>query len=194
MGRRSDPDSWNWGWRRRHRFERLNERLERLPARLNSLRLRVRRSPNGLLLGVFRGIAESLGLCVFWTRVIGCCVLLALSGHGSLLVAGFFYLLAAVLMRGPEASTASVDPGGSRYPSNESRYPADEEDLEEERPSYSRRPRARPAAVPYQQVVHAPRVDFAALDRQVDALDRRIQRMEGIVTDRRYDWDRRMES
>ena len=32
------------------------------------------------------------------------------------------------------------------------------------------------------------------LDRQLDGLNRRIQRMETIVTDRQYDWDRRMES
>jgi phage shock protein C len=30
------------------------------------------------------------------------------------------------------------------------------------------------------------------LKRTFDRLDRRIQRMEGIVTDREYDWDRRL--
>ena len=32
------------------------------------------------------------------------------------------------------------------------------------------------------------------LDRDLDGLNRRIQRMETIVTDRQYNWDRRMES
>ena len=38
------------------------------------------------------------------------------------------------------------------------------------------------------------RVDLLQLDRQLDGLNRRIQRMETIVTDRQYDWDRRMKS
>lgn len=40
----------------------------------------------------------------------------------------------------------------------------------------------------------APRVDLAQLDRQLDSLNRRIQRMETIVTDRQYDWERRLDS
>ena len=38
------------------------------------------------------------------------------------------------------------------------------------------------------------RPDFAQIDRQLDGLNRRIQRMETIVTDRQYDWERRMGS
>jgi phage shock protein PspC (stress-responsive transcriptional regulator) len=179
--------------RRQERRRRFRERLDGLPERLNRLRLRLRRSPNGILLGVFRGIAESLGYSVCWTRVIGCFALLALSSstgnhgdHVSLLVAGFFYLLAAVLMRGPETagySSADDVDGDGLDPAARPMQP----------PPPVRAAR-RVAAVPYQQAFQAPRVDFAALDRQVEGLNRRIQRMEGIVTDRGYDWDRRMES
>jgi phage shock protein PspC (stress-responsive transcriptional regulator) len=183
-------DRWQ---RRRERHRRFHDQIDGLPEKLNRLRLRVRRSRNGILLGVFRGIAESLGFSVCWTRIIGCFVLLSLSAstgdrgaHASRLVAGFFYLLAAVLMRGPEAGTSGLTddeeedatgPGGLPVP-----------------PPPPVRASRRAAAVPYQQVYQAPRVDFAALDQQVERLNRRIQRMEGIVTDRGYDWDRRMES
>ena len=54
----------------------------------------------------------------------------------------------------------------------------------------------RAGAVPYPG--DAPtgglRPDFAQIDRQLDGLNRRIQRMETIVTDRQYDWERRMGS
>ena len=48
-------------------------------------------------------------------------------------------------------------------------------------------PRSRPPA-------GGLRPDFAQIDRQLDGLNRRIQRMETIVTDRQYDWERRMGS
>jgi phage shock protein PspC (stress-responsive transcriptional regulator) len=183
-------DRWQ---RRQERHRRFHDRLDGLPERLNRLRLRVRRSRNGILLGVFRGIAESLGYSVCWTRIIGCIVLLSLSSstgnhgsHASLLVAGFFYLLAAVLMRGPEA-------GGSGLTDDEELEATGSGGLPVPPPPPVRAAR-RAAAVPYRQVYQTPRVDFAALDRQVEGLNRRIQRMEGIVTDRGYDWDRRMES
>ncbi len=184
--------------RREQRWNRLNDRFEHVPRQLNALRLRLYRSPNGLALGVFRGIAESLGWCVFWTRVGGTVLLLMISGslgadgfRVSLLVAGFFYLLIAVLMRGPSERPHSL--AGDVPPES----PMDRGDFGAGRtampPPLSRHSPSRPAAVPYQQVAPMPRVDFAALDQQLTSLDRRIQRMEGIVTDRHYDWDRRME-
>jgi phage shock protein PspC (stress-responsive transcriptional regulator) len=183
-----------WQRRRQERRRRFHDRLDVLPERLNRLRLRVRRSRNGILLGVFRGIAESLGYSVCWTRIIGCIVLLSLSSstgehgaHASLLVAGFFYLLAAVLMRGPEA-------GGNGLADEEDVDVTDSGGLPISSPPPPVRAARRAASVPFQQVYRAPRVDFAELDRQVEGINRRIQRMEGIVTDRGYDWDRRMES
>ena len=54
-------------------------------------------------------------------------------------------------------------------------------------------PRARYAGDYPLPVAARPRVDLAQLDRQLDQLSHRIQRMEGIVTDRQFDWERRME-
>lgn len=62
------------------------------------------RSRHGLLLGVFKGIAEYRGWSVLATRIIGIIVLLIiarlLGAHhlAKWLVVGFFYLLAAVIM------------------------------------------------------------------------------------------------
>lgn len=67
---------------------------------MNSLR----RSTSGLLLGVFKGIAQAQGWSVNLTRFLGVLALLLVacffgaSGFAKYLVAGFFYLLAAVLM------------------------------------------------------------------------------------------------
>ena len=62
------------------------------------------RSRHGLLLGVFKGIAEYRGWSVLVTRIVGVIILLIVAkllGASHLskwLVAGFFYLLAAVIM------------------------------------------------------------------------------------------------
>lgn len=64
----------------------------------------MRRSTSGCLLGVFKGIAQAQGWSVGLTRFLGVLALLFLacflgaSGLAKYLVAGFFYLLAAVLM------------------------------------------------------------------------------------------------
>ncbi len=68
----------------------------------------LRRSRHGLLLGVFKGFAHYQGWSVLLTRIIGVIGLLLLAkffGAAHLakwFVAGFFYLLAAVLMK-PES-------------------------------------------------------------------------------------------
>jgi phage shock protein PspC (stress-responsive transcriptional regulator) len=65
------------------------------------------RSRHGILLGVFKGIAETQGWSVLLTRVIGIIILLCvakmLGAHhlAKWFVAGFFYLAAAVLMPPP---------------------------------------------------------------------------------------------
>ncbi len=62
------------------------------------------RSRHGLLLGVFKGIAEYRGWSVLATRIVGVIILLIVAkllGASHLskwLVVGFFYLLAAVIM------------------------------------------------------------------------------------------------
>ena len=116
-----------------------------------------------------------------------CFILLTLTdffgAHGfmvTVLVSGFFYLLAALLMQAPRRTGTVPMPvsGDGRYsavnppPVPQARYTG----------SYP-----TPAAA-------RPRVDLAQLDQQLDRLNHRIQRMEGIVTDRQFDWERRMES
>lgn len=64
----------------------------------------MKRSHSGLLLGVFKGIAQAQGWSVNLTRFLGVIALLFLAcflgaaGFAKYLVAGFFYLLAAVLL------------------------------------------------------------------------------------------------
>lgn len=159
---------------------------------LERLRRRLYRAPDGKVLGVFKGIAQSLGFCVFWTRVVGVITLVTLADAcgakgmlTTILVGGFFYLMLALAMQPSR-------PVGT--------YAGDDADDSADRPPYAPRSsrgqfwKSRPAEAPFQQAPRVPRVDLAQLDRQLDNLDRRIQRMETIVTDRQYDWERRMES
>ncbi len=147
--------------------------------RFGDLRRRLYRARDGKLLGVFKGIADSLGWGVCRTRVVGVFVLLILAAmmgaHGfkvTVLVAGFFYLLTALLMQPPHQASAVED----------------SEEAAERRQPMPMPPGRGPQYSP------RPRVDLAQLDRQLDSLDRRIQQMETIVTDREYEWNRRMES
>lgn len=43
----------------------------------------------------------------------------------------------------------------------------------------------------YDSYVRSPRYTINSIKRQFDQLDRRIQRMEDVVTNRGYEWDRR---
>ena len=186
MGQRFD--------RYQRRYERITQRIDRWDqegrfSTFHELRRRLYRSNNRKVLGVFAGIAESMGFCVKWTRIIGGFVLLTLAGffgaHGvmvTLLVGGFFYLLAGMLMQAPRAPGSvpmAADPTGAGTPP----------------PVWRTRPAgATGGAVPYQDVRPRRRVDLAQLDQQLDRLNHRVQRMEAIVTDRQFDWNRRMES
>ncbi len=159
-------------------FDRLRRRFENVPGSrgFNNFRRQFYRSSNGKLLGVFSGIAESRGYCVRRVRWIGLAVLLFLAvsvadTHGlkaTVIVCGFYYLVLALLMQSPRVGFS-----GSTVP-----------------PPVPR----SPPPVPGGSFRGGPRPDLAALDRTLDSLNRRIQRMETIVTDRQYDWDRRMGS
>lgn len=46
----------------------------------------------------------------------------------------------------------------------------------------------------YQSYVYDRKLALKRLKRQFDSLDRRTRRMENIVTNRSYDWDRRFQS
>ena len=157
---------------------------------LGKFRQRLYRSDKGKVLGVFSGIAESLGFSVCWTRIIGVIVLLGIAGSAGadgfkvhVLVAGFFYLLLALVMQPPR--TQGISNGVNFEDVYASTAPA---------APFWRRDRS--GAVPSSQTPRSPvgRVDLLQLDRQLDGLNRRIQRMETIVTDRQYDWDRRMDN
>ena len=172
------------------RYHRIRQRVGRWDrdgrfSVFHDLRRRLYRSRQGKVLGVFSGIAESMGFCVRWTRIIGCIILLTLTdffgAHGvmvTLLVGGFFYLLTALLMQAPRDASSASASTATGYAGNPPPIPV------------ARAGGAYPTAAPFQR----PRVDLAQLDRQLDRLNLRIQRMEGIVTDRQFDWERRMES
>ena len=159
--------------------------------KLKKYQIAMRRAPNGKVLGVFKGIAESFGWSVCATRVVGLIILGSIAGafgvegaSSSILAVGFFYLLMAMLMSPPAGSgdgrdEAQIDLSSIYPPRREARSCSTTG--------------SRPAAVPHYQATGR-RVDLAQLDRQLDSLNRRIQRMETIVTDRQYDWDRRMNS
>ena len=158
-----------------------------LKRNVENFRRRLYRSSNGKLLGVFSGIAESLGFCVRWTRIVGVIVLFSLAGtlgaNGlwiSLMVGGFFYMLMALLMQPP------------RQPGSYPRETDDDDSLIPPPVPPSRW--NQPVDSPYQSAPAVGRVDLAQIDRQLESLNRRIQRMETIVTDRQYDWERRLDS
>jgi phage shock protein PspC (stress-responsive transcriptional regulator) len=151
---------------------------------------KVRRSRTGLVLGVFKGIAECRGWNVVATRVIGTVALLSLSGVfggrdlSQIFVAAFFYLLLAVLI--PAESSDGSDSGRSIIL----------EDLQ--------RTASRTFGTPIGGGISKPEdkpetgtfsgADLILLNEQMSRLNRRIQRMEGLVTNRDYEWERRMRS
>ncbi len=164
-----------------------------------------RRSRDGILLGVFRGIAEKKSWNVFWTRVVGAIVLLGLSGMftsdaglSRLLLAAFFYLILAVILplEEPRADEATLqgDFGSPRQRSwaewtgwkCESQPSADE-------PFAVRR--GTSLRVPSSRLgTELPRGDLAELAARLERLSRRVQRIEGVVTGPEYDWERRLRS
>lgn len=156
-------------------FNRYGRLRETRCQNLRHLRTRVRRSNDGKILGVFKGISESMRWPCGITRWAGIFLLFSLAGMvgvqgaaGYVLGAGFFYLLASLLMGPPR-----TEPGTSAADSTAG--------------AVDWRAGQRPAAPAYR----AP-VDLAMLDRQLNSLNRRIRRMESVVTDPAYDWERRL--
>ena len=149
---------------------------------LRHLRTRVRRSHRGKILGVFKGISESMGWPCGITRWVGIFLLFSLAGmvgvHGGagyVLGAGFFYLLASLLMGPPRPELESAAPSSAS--GTDWRSGVRE---------------ASAAASGLYGSSYRPRVDLASLDRQLHSLNRRIRRMESVVTDPAYDWERRL--
>lgn len=114
------------------------------------------RSRNGMILGVFKGLADYFDFSVGWLRGIGIVVFI-FSGFWPIVV---LYLLAALLMKpSPAIPLESLD----------------EKEFYDSY-AYSRR-----------GAVHR-------MKRQYDNLNRRIQRMEDVVTDKEFDWEQRLNS
>jgi phage shock protein C len=114
------------------------------------------RSRNGIILGVFKGLADYFDFSVGWLRAIGIIVFI-FSGFWPIVV---LYLLAALLMK-PAPAIPLENLGEKEFYDS---Y------------AYSR-----------SGAVHR-------LKRRFDRLNRRIQRMEDIVTDKEFDWDQRLNS
>ncbi len=129
-----------------HRLRRANSRSD----------TGLYRSRSGVLLGVFKGLADYFDLSVKWLRLIGI-VIFIFSGFWPI---GALYLLAALIMK-PEP----VIPFET----------ADETEF-------------------YESYTHSRKGAVNRMKRKFDNLNRRIQRMEDIVTDREFDWEQRLNS
>lgn len=114
------------------------------------------RSRHGMVLGVFKGLADYFDFSAAWLRIIGIVVFLV-SGFWPIVA---LYLLAALIMK-PEPV-----------------IPLETLDEAEFYDSYS----------------HSRKGAVHRMKRQYDHLNRRIQRMEDIVTDSGFDWERRLNS
>ena len=121
---------------------------------MNRERGNLYRSRHGMIFGVCAGIADYLGLNVFWVRV----ATVALFLFTGIWPTAIAYILAALLMK-PEPV-----------------IPIETEEAQEFYNSY----------------VSSRGLALHRLKRTFDNLDRRVQRMETIVTAREYDWERRL--
>jgi phage shock protein C len=112
------------------------------------------RSRNGMIFGVCKGIAEHMGVNLFWVRV-SAVVLLFFSGVWLGIAA---YVVAAFLMK-PEPVVPFEETADREF---------------------------------YESYVNSRTMALQRLKRTYDGLERRIRRMEDIVTARDYDWERRL--
>ena len=114
------------------------------------------RSRKGVILGVFRGLADYFDLSVRWLRMIGV-VIFILSGFWPIVV---LYMVAAFIMKPePVIPIASLDEGEF-----------------------------------YDSYAHSRTGAINRMKRQFDHLNRRIRRMEDVVTDSEFDWEQRLNS
>lgn len=158
----------------------------------------VRRSRSGLVLGVFKGLADSKGWPVFWTRVGGGFSLLLLSGIfggdrdlSRFFIAAFFYLLMAVLIPAETAEEASRSEGTSSRDWDVN-WQCDKKPTG--RSSFGDSTTTSEPRIERVEPVSYTRSDLAELSRMIERLNRRIQRMESVVTDRDYEWERKMKN
>jgi phage shock protein C len=117
---------------------------------------RLYRSRGGVVLGVFKGIADYFDFSVFWLRTIGVIVFI-FSGFWPIVV---LYLLAALIMK------------------QEPAIPLESFEEQEFYDSYT----------------HSRKGSVYRMKRRFENLNRRIQRMEDLVTDKEFDWEQRLNS
>ena len=136
--------------------------------------LPIRRSAEGRVFGVFKGIAEHARFSLRWTRVLGVLVLLAvgdtLEKVGLGMPAGpiLLYVVLALLMQPPWGAaegfgSLAAGHGASRL---QPVFPTGGGDT-------------RP-------------LDLVALEQRLESLGRRVAKMENVVVTRERDWDRRL--
>jgi phage shock protein C len=114
------------------------------------------RARDGIIFGVFKGLAQYFDISAGWLRTIGVIVFI-FSGFWPIVV---LYLLATLIMK--QAPVIPLD------------------NLEEKE-FYDSYTYSRKGAV-------------NRLKRRYENLNRRIQRMEDVVTDREFDWEQRLNS
>ena len=132
-----------------------------------------RRSSQGFLLGVCRGLAEHFHFSVIVTRVLGFFVLLGLGEAMEKIAFSVpvwsigIYVLLAVAMQSPDPTAHHRQVGASRL-----------------------QPVGAPGGV---EVAAASRpLDLVALEQRLESLGRRVAKMENVVVTRERDWDRRL--
>ena len=113
------------------------------------------RSRQGVIFGVCRGLAEHLGLNVFWVRVLTVAAFI----FTSFWPVGILYVVLGLLMK-PEPVLPLADESDAEF---------------------------------YQSYASSRTLALQRLKRTYDSLDRRIQRIESIVTAPGFYWDRRFE-
>ena len=192
----------NSRYEQRSQRDQLRSQLREMRCQnLRHFRTRVRRAEDGKVLGVFKGIANSMGWSVCMTRIFGTIALLGLSSifgiegfKATLLAWGFLYLFLAMLM-GPtrpaselEAQAPAGSPAfGEGWRSGAGQPPPFPATGGVRTVGGSASESAARSAYAYRQ-----RVDLAGLDQRLESLNRRIRRMESVVTDPGYDWERRL--
>lgn len=137
--------------RSHHRWYRYTERQNHRQQHAG-----IYRSRHGVLLGVFRGLADYFDWSATWLRVIGV-IIFIISGFWPI---GVLYLLAALIMK-PEPVIPLENIEETEF---------------------------------YDSYTHSRKGAAHRLKRKYDNLNRRIQRMEDIVTDSEFDWDQRLNS
>ena len=137
--------------------------------------LPIRRSAEGRVFGVFKGIAEHARFSLCWTRVLGVLVLLAvgdtLAKVGFGMPAGpiLLYVVLALLMQPPLGAAEGFGSLATGHGAS----------------------RLQPV-FPTGGGGDTRPLDLVVLEQRLESLGRRVAKMENVVVTRERDWDRRL--